>query len=436
MSVKLSQSEVLLKSLPMFRANSDLIAKTLLEGEDLVDERTLGLHALNPFIHAISSPRGYMMSSHLSQVVPLLFGDERITMSGVDTNLSENTFSIKAEADYRVIKVIPRYNVIGGVDKINSKLIIVQNIETNQLDYIDVPYNFQLHQTFGFKYKWSKELKNLYPNDIIEKDTILADSPTVRPNKGYAFGCLGNLALLTIPETSEDAVVVSEDFARKMAYHTYEKRVIEYDGNTKFPLNLYGDKDNYKPFPGIGEYINEDSVVMCLRKVDKLTTLSTLSNEDLMDYDPLFDIPTYVREPGRVLFKPNDEGEILLDTGKVVDVKVYHNPKSKKESINSLDPYVRNYALAYKKFYKDIIDTVQTTSVNFKQTYKKDIPMSPRLKRMLMDAQAITNENNNKIKFNHRNEVCDTVRIEITVQNLVIPGVSAKISDLAGSEKK
>ena len=107
----------------MFRINSDLVASKLLEGEDLVDERTLGLHALNPFIHSISSPRGYMMSSHLSQVVPLLFGDEKITLSGVESNLSQNTFSIKAEADFRVIKVIPRYNVIGGVDKINSKLI-------------------------------------------------------------------------------------------------------------------------------------------------------------------------------------------------------------------------------------------------------------------------------------------------------------------------
>lgn len=420
------------RDLPIFRANSAIVSKALLGDIDTVDERTLGLHALNPFIHCISSPRGYMMSSHLSQVVPLLNGDEKITLSGVESQLAQNTFSVKAEADYRVIKIIARYNVIGGVDKINSKIIIVQNIETNQLDYIDVPSHFQLHQTFGFEYKWSSELRNLYPNDIIEKDTILADSPTVRPNNGYAFGVNANMALMTIPEVSEDGVVISRSLAKRLSYDIFEKRVIEYDGNSKFPLNIYGDENKYKPFPGIGEYVNNDSIVMCLRKVDKLTVLSTLSNRDLMDYDPQFDIPTYVRGPGETIKDKIGENDIVLESGKVVDVKVYHNPKSKKETLNSVDDHVKSYALALKKFYKDVIDTVDEVSNNHRHAYKSNIPMSPRLKRFMLDAYAITNENNNKIKLNHRNESLDTIRVEITVKYRVVPNISSKISDLAG----
>ena len=426
-------SSNILKDLPKFRANSAIISKALLGDIDTIDERTLGLHALNPFIHCISSPRGYMMSSHLSQVVPLLFGDEKITLSGVESQLAQNTFSIKAEADFRVIKIIPRYNVIGGVDKITSKLVIVQNIETHQLDYIDVPSHFQLHQTFGFQYKWSDELKNLYPNDIVIKDTILADSPTVRPNNGYAFGVNANMALMSIPEVSEDGVIISKSLAERLSYDIFEKRVIEYDGNNKFPLNVYGDENNYKPFPAIGDLVNQDSIVMCLRKVDKLTVLSTLSNRDLMDYDPQFDIPTYVRGPGETITTNIGGKEIIENTGVVVDVKVYHNPKSKKETINSVDETVKSYALALKKFYKDVIETVNVVSDNHKHAYKHNIPMSPKLKRFMLDAYAITNENNNKIKLNHRNEVLDTVRIEITVKHRIQVSISSKISDLSGS---
>lgn len=403
-------------------------AQALIDPTMIVKEQTLGIHALNPFVVYNSSPRSYMMSSHLSQAVTLINGDEKIIQSGVESQLAQNTFSVKAQGDLRVIRVIPKYNVMGGVDKINSYLIIGQNIETDEIDYIEVPWHFSLHQTFGFKYKWSKTINNLFPNDIIPKDTILADSPAVRENNGYAFGINANVALATIPETSEDSVIISEELAEKLSYNVFETRVIEY-GTDYYPLNLYGDDKVYKPFPDIGEPINEDSVVMCLRKFSDRYNLATMSREDAMEFDINFDKPTYVRAPGERI--DGHEG-FVVDNGVVVDVKVIHSPRHKKEIMLGTSDNVMRYAHALEKYYKDIILAVEDAEEDFKRLYKAQAPMSEKMRRLMLDAYALTNRDNYKIKYNHRNEQTDIIRVEICVQYKIKVGISSKLSDLAG----
>ena len=43
------------------------------------------------------------------------------------------------------------------------------------------------------------------------------------------------------------------------------------------------------------------------------------------------------------------------------------------------------------------------------------------------------NENNNKIKFNHRNVNCDTIRVELNIIFTVFNAdISAKVSDVSG----
>lgn len=405
-------------------------AKSLIDPTMIVKEQTLGLHALNPFVMYNSSPRSYMMSSHISQAVCLINGDEKIIQSGVEYQLAQNTFSVKALDDLRVIKVIPKYNVMGGIDKINSYLIIGQNIENQEIDYIEVPWHFSLHQTFGFKYKWSKTINNLFPNDIIPKDTILADSPAVRENNGYAFGVNANMALMTLPETSEDSVIISEELAEKLSYNIFETRVIEY-GTDYYPLNMYGDDKVYKPFPDIGETVNDDSIIMCLRKFSDRYNLANMSKEDTREFDINFDKPTYVRAPGEQI---ETNGGFVASNGIVTDVKVIHSPRHKKELMLGTSNNVMKYAHALEKYYKDIILAVEDAEAEHYRMYKSQTPMSAKMKRLMLDAYALVNRDSHKIKYNHRNEQTDIIRIEICVCYKIKVGVSSKISDLAGSK--
>jgi len=233
------------------------------EGLDIREE-LYGIHALNPFAQYNSSARLAMMTSHISQMLP-----------------------VKIPNDARIVQIISRYGGIGvnTVNSITEILIVYEDLETLELDFISVPHRFDLHPNYGFKYRWNTDiLNNLRPGSIINKNTILADSPNVKEGGGYGYGINANVALLTIPEVAEDGMVISETMSKKLKHTTFEKIVVEYGVNSIL-LNLYGDETNYRPFPEIGESIKDHSIVIGLRRIDP------------KDYDPMFDRCYYAKYP-------------------------------------------------------------------------------------------------------------------------------------------
>ena len=394
-----------------------------------INEKLVSIHAINPFANTVSSARQYMFSSHFSQAITINKPEERIIQTGLERQLATNTFSIKTEDDCRILSIMYRYGSSNHND-IVSKILIVQYIESNEIDYIEIPRYFSLHQHFGFKYKPNKEvLQTLTVGTILPKNTILADSPGVTDNGGYAFGINANVLLAGIPDTSEDAVVISKSCADKFTYTVYETRIISF-GSSSIPINLYGDIDNYKPFPSIGQKVNQNGVLMAVRKLDPVHIPSLMTKRDLSRYDPLFDDGIYVRGPGTDI---EINGE-LDSTGVVVDIKAYHNPKSKKfsgmEQIGDLEKYVNGMINHYDK----LINIVEEYDAQHKKFYNTEANVSPKLRRLLMDAYILTNKQNNKIRLVHRNEPLDIYRVEITVEYKVkiVPG--SKITDLYGSK--
>lgn len=421
---------------------SKALNKLLSKEDDLrITEDLVSIHAMNPFINHCSSARGIMLGSHFSQSLVLNNGEERIIQSGLEKQFGDNTFAKKPEEDVRVIKVIDRYNSIdySGIDIVVEKLFIVESLETGEIDYINVPYFNRLHQYFGFRYKVNPELlESIKPGDILPKGTILADSPAVTDNKGYKYGVNGNLCLINLPETTEDGAVVSESFVEKMSYSTFETRTVEFGANS-FPLNIYGDENNYKPFPDIGELINEDSVVMVLRDYDDELAPALTSINDVRDFDPLFDKAVYMPGPG-------EEKEITdhktgmkkkVNYGRVVDIKVWSSPKTKKEVYTGTGDMFARYVEGLKKHYLEIIKMYEELTVDkYRKNVRKEVKLSDRLHRLIIEAMAIANTNNDNITYKNRNEMLDLYRIEITVEYTYVPGIGSKISDGHGIVKK
>lgn len=405
--------------------------KQIIEQSDLpIKEELVGLHSMNPFIRELSSSRSYMSSSHLSQSLTPLFGDEKIIQTGLEKQFAENTFSRKTEEDVRVIKLIKRYEGVSSdsVDKVAEYIVITESLETGEIDYISVPYYFKLHQYFGFKYHIKDRLKNLRPNDVLPKDTILADSYSVGKNNGYKFGVNANLCLLNIPETAEDGVVISQSLSERLSYRTFETRNIEF-GSTSFPLNIYGDDKIYKPFPEIGEAIGPDSVLCALRDYDERLVNSLVSINDVREFNPMFDKAYYVNGPG---YKMNIRDK-EFDTGIVVDVKVYTNPKYKKDVYSGVSGYVDKYANALKRYYKDILDTYDEIRKDHLMRYKDtELKISNKFHRLIVDAMALVSPESSKISYNNRNDTIDLFRVEFVIQYTHTLKVCNKISDLHG----
>lgn len=397
-------------------------------------EEMISFHSLNPFIDTVSSSRGYMMSAHYAQSLTIKHGDEKIIQTGLEKQFGDNTFCKKAETDIRLIKSIKRYNGIdiNSVTKCVETLLIVENLENNEIDFISIPYYHKLHPYFGFKYIKNEELLNkLRTNDILPKDTVFADSPSVDKNKGYKYGVNANVALINLPETTEDGIIISDRLQQKMAHDVFETRIVEF-GKNSFPLNIYGDENNYKSFPEIGDLINEDSVVMVLRDYNNDLAPALISKKDVREYDPVFDKAYYVKGPGEI---KNVYGE-QVTYGEVVDIKVYTSQKYEKDLYTGVDNNIEKYATSLKRFYQEIIDTYEDLRLDHYKRYGNyDLPISEQMHKLIVDAYAIANPSNYKMTYSSKNEELDSVRIEFTIAyHSIVPVKASKISDSHGSK--
>ena len=395
-------------------------------------EELLSITSINPFLANTSSARLIMQASHLSQSLTINNGDEKIIQTGLEKQLSNNTFSKKVDKDCRVIKVIPRYRGIGvnTVSNVTELLVIVEYLEDGVIDAISVPDHHTLHQYFGFKYKWNNDILNqLTPGTILHANTVLADSPAVTSNGGYKFGANANLALMSLPETAEDGIVISKSFSEKMSYTVFETRVVEF-GSKNFPLNMYGDTDNYKPFPEIGEMINDDSILMVLRDYDINISPALVSINDVCDYDVTFDKCVYVKGPGE---KYNVNGKTII-SGKIVDIVAYASPRYKKDTYTGTIDIVEKYVNGYKKYLTDILDVyTEITTEHYRRYKNNDVKLAERFHRLIVDAMAVANVNSNKIGYTARNENMDLYRLEFKIEYTIasIP-IGSKLSDSFG----
>lgn len=397
-----------------------------------IREELIGMHAINPFVANDSSARSHMASSHISQHITINNGDEKIMQTGLEIQFGDNTYSVKAQDDIRIKKIIYRYNGISAnsVSARTEVFCLVENLSTGELDFLNLPHYFSLHQYFGFKYKWNKELlSTLMPGNIIRKDTIFADSPTVCENKGYKFGINANIALWSIPAVGEDGVVISKSTADRLSYTVFETRTVSF-GAECFPLNIYGDENNYKAFPEIGDMINDDSVVMVLRDYDARLSPALTSKQDVRNFNPTFDRAVYVKGPGNELVINGHK----VESGVVVDITAIASPRFKKNIYTDTANDVLKYVDGYRKYHQDIITSYEEISLDHFRRFKENIKVSERLHRFLIDSYAIVNPDNANIAYSLRNEPLDIFNITFTISYNVVPSIGSKISDLHGGK--
>lgn len=427
---------------------------------DKIREELIGIHSINSLTHHNSSQRNYMMSSHFSQAMVIPDGDPHILQTGVDNQLAKYTFAAEVEKKSRVLKVINKYSSVDDnyVDVTTQKYVLVIT-EDNELDVIIVDNNHSgFHQNTGFQYKWSKKLLNLKRGTILEKGEKLAYSPALKEG-GYAFGRNVNVVMMGHPDVAEDGVVISESLSKKLRYHVFEKRVVSF-GTEYFPLNLYGDENNYRAFPEIGEMVNQDSVLIALRSFDNLNLNKTgeidltpglLSVTDTMSFDPEFDKCVYVKGPGEMV----DIGDGRTEpSGIVVDINVYKNDKKIPKLRTDADNIIEKYHNSYLKFSRDFLDAYDQALDEHKGL---DIKISPRLQQLVVHFGLIDYEYNveriknhpryaglyrkmvtqglpGKISTSYKNEKLDTYRIEFTVRYTVNLIKGNKITDLNGGK--
>lgn len=375
----------------------------------------MSICALNPWPGHDSSSRVQMFSSHLGQRLVIKGATERRCQTGMEAEFGKYNFSTKMPEDGHIIRVIDRYKRTLDKDSINvnpQTIVIFEEDKTNRIGMIDLRTFSTYHQYFGYENVVTSNINKLVPRQFIKKDTEFLKTPTITEDGGYKYGIELNMVFLGVPSIAEDGIMICEDVLPKLAFKIYETRVVEF-GNKKFPINLYGDENNFKAFPDIGEYIKDTGVLMMLRSYEKNMSIVEQSIYDLMEPEYTFDTGVYVNGPG----------------GKVVDIRIWHDEDSQSPTPIGMDKQAQKYNQATKSFYREIVN-------EYKRLYKergKALSLTPEFNRMVIEAMAaIEDTETNKISKLYKRTQLDDYKLEFVIEYEIIPTIGYKLTDCHG----
>lgn len=390
-----------------------------------LDPRILGVLGLSLFDGHNSASRKQMFSSHIGQALVVKGATERTIRNGMENEYGKYTFSVKMPVDGDIIKVIERYPSTtlgdGSIAHNPETLVIYENVDTKEVCCLSLTDYFSHHQYFGFPYVRRPAIRQLRPGASIAKGTILQDSPSVTEKGGYKFGVQCNVAFMSHPAVSEDGIVISRDALHKFSFKKYETRVVEF-GSKYFPLNTYGNVDNYKIFPDIGEYVREDGILMALRGYDERNAVVEQSRYATMTIDPSYDRRVYADGAG----------------GKVIDIRVLHDPESAIPTTPvGMDQQAVKYDVARLRYYQEIYNVYD----RLRRERGNGLLISHEFHRLVVEAYAVLGlpkkregESPERVTKMHKNVPLDDWRIEFVIEYDVTPTVGFKLTDCFGGK--
>lgn len=222
---------------------------------------------LNPFCDHTSSQRLTMWSNHLTQCQVLRGAEMPRVFSGFEEMVGRYEYSPShRDHDVQVLAVIPRIGYGHDIDAKQTPYhtVVYRDCVTNLVGYCTLERKTARSDGFGYTNRKVGSWEALRSkNAIISKDELFYTSPAHLGHK-YMMGTNLKTAYISDPRVTEDAFVVTESAAKKLATESFTTIAFRIAPN-QFPVNCYGDVDHYQFLPEIGETVRPDGVLCALR---------------------------------------------------------------------------------------------------------------------------------------------------------------------------
>lgn len=379
------------------------------------DLRQIGFpSSICPFAQHTSSSRLEMFSRHIKQALVVNKPEFPYIFTGYETETGRYTYN-ESERDYdaEVLAVIPKYNIhdIRG----NSKFTIILKRDDGAIDYVDVERYTAGSDGFGYENK----VMIPQPNTYLGKDDTLQESYAHHGDQ-YMLGTNCNVAYMTMPETIEDAMMISETAAEKLSSVEISKKSISVAANMH-PINIYGDDFDFKFIPDIGDTVGDDGVLCAFRKLDNELFSAMANPEALKTPQPQHDRIYYV--------PPNAQ---------IIDLNFYlARPKSTKPFPQSIYGQVEKYREGIKIYWQRILDVYRVQSKQGAQFTSKFRTLAASAMQRLSIEGVRVPEVPYKTQLQYafkRNEIVRYLQIDVTYIAKRHVDIGAKITDRYGAK--
>jgi hypothetical protein len=316
------------------------------------DDSVLGVTLLtNPGY--ISSSRSIMFTLHMKQFVNLNLPQFPKVFTNYENMIGKySTNYLRAKSDCVVHAKVPRFtNNLGHL-----YTLFTYDPKEKYYDVVEKKLVEDLTEKFGFAYT-SEVMDGLHEGNKIRKGEVLYKSLSYDEDMNYCYGLNATVIYLLDTRTIEDAAVCSESFSRRMSSKEVETVEMSLNDNDVL-LNLYGDKENYKCFPDIGE-LTIDNVVCAKRRINNEQMLFDLKRSNLRSINPTSDTPEFC-------------------SGKILDIIIYCNKPIEEVPQNDFNKQILRYLKDQKAYYTkinkvcgDIIDSGCKCSDTIKYLYRR-----------------------------------------------------------------
>jgi hypothetical protein len=295
-----------------------------------------------------ASSRLLMHSAHEEQRLILKNPEFPRIYTGFENAYGKRANSItKSNNNYRVIDVISKFSVAPR----HIYIYVVQDVMTGVYDVIEINHYEKYSGTHGYVKPMTSGDKYV-TGQIIPANRILAHAPSHDKDGNYCAGINAKVAYMSLAETEEDSYVISESFSKRVQFYQIEETIIILNNNIIL-TNYYGDLENYKSFPDIGEDVKNN--ILCVkRQLNFGYAASELTTQSLLH-----------------VF---DADKIVKGDGKVIDIDIFINNEDEFEN-NINRTQISDYWNASKLYHTHIVNTLGNIVKNKQNSYTYRLKM-------------------------------------------------------------
>lgn len=244
------------------------------------------------------SSRALMATSQQKQFLTLLNPDVPHILTGFENAFGERNRAYK--------KYEGHWEVIDKIDKFGDGSIftlVLYNPKTRTYDMVEKVVAVTKTEKFGYLHNTSK-MDNLQVGDTLD-DEVLYASTSYDEKMNYRLGKNALVMYSTSNPTIEDAIYVRKGWADSVQFVELDTVTVPLNDNDIL-INRYGDDHDYKPFPGIGETV-ENNVICTTRRIIKEHLLYDFQSKNLRQSCS------------------TDQDYFTSKNAKVYDISVYYN---------------------------------------------------------------------------------------------------------------
>lgn len=317
------------------------------------EPQNLGLAGLtNPFPANVASQRGLMYNSHMNQSQIPHGAEPPKVFTGYEPIVGKYEYDSTEREDGVIQAIIPKFIINTGIYQLKenpSNYIIIRR-DDGKIDYFTLEQYTHRTDGYGYKNKWLNT-NYVTVGNWLSKHIKLSTSPAhIGPD--YCLGVNLNTVYMDHPLITEDAIVISQSAAAKFHTTGIAKMDIQISPN-QVPINLYGDDEEYKFFPDVGERVRDDGVLLALRTPSADSIIQDMSPSALKQMQQF------------------DERYYVPIGAKVIDVDVHINRKSKtkpKDMWGQVQKYrdqINNQAIRIWEAYQEAVKNNQEITPQF-----------------------------------------------------------------------